>query len=173
MSLSGRPSERSNGNGKNQNVPPDIVWDEDNPPFICNCSGLTEHGPRCNGECGGEYYTENEVRLTNLAREFARNKMVPYGIIKAYAMAGVPPSQGMQVDPFDLLLWMETLLEVLSEADIIDRAAVEIRWQERKIAAMEEVLESIAPQIKEQRAKQALGILTPEKKLFGPDGQPL
>ena len=172
MSLAGRPS-KSNGNGKNQNVPPDIVWDENNPPFIYSCSGTTEHDTRCNGECGGEYYTENEVKLTNLAREFARNKMVPYGIIKAYAMAGVPPTQGMQVDPFDVLLWMETLLEVLSEAGVIDRAEVEVRWQERKISAMEGILETIAPQLKQQRANQALGIVTPDNRLLGPNGQPL
>jgi len=170
MSLAGRPS---NGNGKNQNVPPDIVWNEDEPPFVYNCSGHTEHHPKCDGKCNGEYYTENEVKLTNLAREFARNRMVPYGIIKAYAMAGVPPTQGMQVDPFDVLLWMETLLEVLSEANIIDRAAVEVRWQERKISAMEGILESVAPQLKQARANQALGIVTPDKRLLGPDGQPL
>jgi len=88
-------------------------------------------------------------------------------------MAGVPPTQGMQVDPFDVLLWMETLLEVLSEANIIDRAAVEVRWQERKISAMEGILESVAPQLKQARANQALGIVTPDKRLLGPDGQPL
>src|ERR1700756_4209738 len=102
----------ANGNAEVE-VPPDLVWDENNPPFIHKCSQHTEHNPKCDGNCEGHFFDESEVKLGNEARAWARAGMnfhgVPFGL----------PFPGITVELFDLELKFELLQQIVLDHEMI------------------------------------------------------
>jgi len=170
MSNAGRPSQRGNGNVPNPNVPPNLEWDEDNPPFVYECSEYTEHRPECNGECEGRFWVESEVKLSNLAKEYARNQMSYAGVIEAYRAVPILPG-GFPVDPFYHEMWLESLQDILIDKGLVTRDELNELWRQKMITRMETVLGTVLPQLKEARTKAALGIQ--DKKIIGPGGYPI
>ena len=152
-----------NGDVPNMQVPPDLVWDENDPPIIHNCSQHTEHQPMCNGHCGSRpVVSELQIKLMNEARAWARLEM---------PMMGVPmnmPFPGIPVEIVDLLVWLEVTKDVLKEAGIIEEFEFEEKYRERKL----ELLTAIRDRNEGRLKRARLGV--PERPpLFGPDGTPM
>ena len=156
----------NNGDVPNMQVPPDIVWDEDDPPEIFNCSQHIEHQPMCNGNCGSHHVvSEKQVALMNEARAWARLEMpfngVPFGT----------PFPGIPVELVDLLCWLETTKDVLYEAGIVEEFEFEEKYRARKLELMTSIRTTHEDRIKKQRVQASLGI--PDRPpLLGPDGRP-
>jgi hypothetical protein len=168
MSLAGRPSEL-NGNNNPVGIPPDIVWDSENPPVAFACSQHTEHHPKCDGTCESMVLDESMVRGMNIAREYARNGMSFKGVVEGYD--GMIPHSGMRVELFDLECEVKLLKQLLMELTGLSLEEYDVQFRELRSDVMEGVLEATLPGLKRARAEQALGIVP--KKILGPDGSPL
>lgn len=158
------------GNGSGlPNVPPDIEWNEDDPPVVFNCSNHIEHDARCNGECGWFIPNESQVDLMNEARAWARVGMNFFGIPTAYA--GTIPVNGIHVELFDLECKFQVLREMVIELAGIDEEELEERFRKFKLTAMRNIREQNEAAVRSQRAAEMLRIA--KKPLLGPDGNPL
>lgn len=61
-------------------VPPDIVFDPNNPLTVNSCSGHPdEHAPGCDGFCTKNVVDELDIRIENEKRAWARLGMVTQG----------------------------------------------------------------------------------------------
>lgn len=160
----------SNGNTLN-NVPDDLIWDEDNHPVIFPCSQHTEHHPQCPGtEEPIELDSESQVKLLNEARAYARAGMSFLGIPSAYANA--IPVPGIQVELVDVLMWLETMKELLGELVGISEAELNERFRENKLALLQHIREQNEENVRKQKVANSLGIVE-KPSLLGPDGSPL
>lgn len=150
-----------NGDVPNMQVPPDIVWDDDNPPIIHNCSQHTEHQPRCNGYCGSKAAeSELQVKLMNEARAWARLEMPFFGVPTNMPFPGIP------VELVDLLCWLEVTKEVLIENNIIEEFAFQEKYRANKLELLTVIREKNETRIKRQR----MGV-PPPPPLLGPHGE--
>lgn len=159
-------------NGKSRiNVPPDLEW----PVTTYTCSMDEQHSPDCSGlasegnenGCEELIWTELQVRLENLRREYARNEMSQVGI-----PTGVPlPISGIQVDLVDLLCRILTLEELAFEAHGIDREEYDEKYRENKFEFLNEILKANKERVRKAHAQRMLGL--PEKRILGPGGEPI
>lgn len=169
MSLAGRPPR--NGDAP-QEVPPDLVWDENNHPIIFDCSLDTVHTNECRGRCGSgnELTTETQVALLNEARAFARAGMSFMGVPAAYE--GVIKLPGIKVELVDLLMWLEALKDIILEISDYTEFDLDEKYREHKLDLLRGVRHYNEETVKRKRAAARLGIVE-KPGLLGPDGQPL
>lgn len=167
MSLAGRPS--SNGSGGEEGVPPDLEWDADNPPVIFSCSQHTEHMPNCPGDCGEHVCTEGTVLMANEARAWSRAGMSWSGVPTAYA--GKVPIGGINVELVDLETKIHVLVELLKDVTNLSQEELDDMWLAHKAGYLRRIREDNEEMVRRTRAASALGIKN--KRLLGPDGQPL
>lgn len=160
-----------NPNGSSPvNIPPDIEWDEDNPPTIFTCSQHTEHQPGCDGSCEANINpTKLEIELLNEARAWARAGMNFHGVPRAYD--GVIRVPGINVELFDLECKMQVFRQALIDIVGIDEQDLEERFREYKLSIMRHIREMNEAAVRRSRMEASLAI--PKKPLFGPDGRPL
>jgi len=139
----------------NGGVPPNIVWDEDNPPIKYACSQNVLHGPGCDGSCGADgFMTEAQVRMENETREWQRVGMNPDGI-------------GTRITPWNMDVKINAVVEFLNEKGIIDITELNDYFLTVKVNMMQQIRE-----MNQEAAKRAkLGL--PPKGLLGPDGLPI
>lgn len=155
-----------NGNSS-QYVPPDIKWDENDPPVIFACSQHTEHHPQCERNCERMMTTEALVNLLNEARAWARIEMVPLGLPKSLANG---PFNGVNIDILDTDITATVLKEIILEKfDDIDEEDINERFRIAKYNKLHAIRETIEPDIKQARLKAQLGV----NPIIGPDGRPL
>lgn len=153
-----------------QEVPPDLVWDEDNPPIIFQCSQDVQHDVRCNGHCGSvQLDSELQVTLLNEGRAWARAGMNFKGIPEAYQ--GVIPVPGINVELVDLLMWLETIKDIVRELSGMSEFEFQEKFREKKLEFLSIIRETNEARVKKQRVANSLGIA--KKPIFGPDGNPL
>src|SRR6266403_135998 len=100
-------------NGNSPQVPDDIVWDEENPPVLFNCSNMIFHNADCNRQCGEIEVTETRVKLINEGLAWSRAGMNWHGVPRSYA--GVIPVVGLSVELTDVLIWLELLRNKMIE----------------------------------------------------------
>lgn len=156
----------SNGDSSS-NIPPDLEWDAENPPFAYECSDYTEHIPGCPG-CDGKFYDESEVTLSNEAKAWARAGMVFKG--SPDSMMNLPFVGGIPVEIYSLEKKFEVLMQVIIEAGLITQEDLDIKYRLHKAAMLKRIREANEDRVKKERTAQQLGIPT---RLIGPDGQPL
>lgn len=160
-----------NGDSMNPDIPPDLVWDEDNPPRIFPCSQHTEHQRGCPAtEDPIELDSELQVNLLNEGRAWARAGMSFKGIPEAYQ--GAIPIPGINVELVDLLMWLEAVKEVVTEVAGITEFEFQEKFREKKLAFLQIIREANEQRIKKQRVANTLGIIE-NPGLLGPDGRPL
>lgn len=160
-------------NGNSDFVPPDLVWDENDPPKIFPCSQHITHSPRCDGKCCIEPMTidtELQVDLLNEARAYARAGMSFKGVPEAYANS--IPIPGMQVELFDMLIWLQTLAEVVAEAGLIGKDDLNEKFRANKLVIMREQRDRHEAQVRKSAIANKFGIVE-KPPLLGPDGTPL
>jgi hypothetical protein len=148
-------------------VPDDLVWDEDNPPVVYECSQDITHEMGCNGNCNSTVLNEEQVELMNEARAWARAGMSFYGIPTAYA--GQIPVRGINVELFDLECKLQVFRELLIESLGIDEEEVESRFRRFKFQAMRHIREVNEAAVRRARMEQFI----PKKQILGPDGGPI
>jgi hypothetical protein len=161
------PGMRMNGNVPNMQIPPDVIWDENDPPRIYDCSQHTEHQPTCDGNCESRLVvSEKQAELMNEARAWARLEMpfngVPFGL----------PFPGIPVEVVDLLCWLEVTKEQLYEAGIVEEFEFEEKYRDKKLELLRTIRSQHEDRIKRQRVASSLGIIE-RPPLLGPDGQPI
>lgn len=150
----------TNGNSSTD-VPPDLEY----PCTIYECSQATEHTIECDGTCEGWEPTENQVKLQNLAREFAREGMPHNGTIPGL------PIPGITVDPVDLVCRLLVLEQFMFGHETIDREEFDEMFRAKKVEFLIEILESNRERVRKRRITDSLGIVKPG--LLGPNGQPI
>lgn len=140
----------------NGGIPPNIVWDENNPPPKYSCSNGITHAPGCDGRCPDPgYMKEYDVEMINEQREWLRVGMHPNEIV-----IGSPP--------FDLELRPTILADFLHEKGVIDSE----EFNEYFVRARAERMKKIRLENQEQAKRMKFG-LPPKPQMFGPGGQPL
>lgn len=140
----------------NGGVPPNLVWDEDNPPMRNGCNGevSNHHEQGCDGSCERTPLTELEVNLTNEHREWAR--------------------VGMRTEqiPHDLFR-IENQINAIIQ--VVGRMLGEGGEAELNEAYQEECLKQmrgIRLAYQEQVKRVKFGLL-PKPGVLGPDGKPI
>lgn len=150
-------------------VPPDLVWDEDNPPIIFGCTQHTEHHPQCpqGSECPPiQLDSESQVDLLNEARAWNRAGMNYHGLPFGF------PGQGIPVEILDLLIWVEAMKDVVIELSGISEFEFEEKFRERKLGLLQQVRGKHEDRVRRQRVASSIGIVE-KPPLLGPDGRPL
>lgn len=161
------PGIPGNGNA-DMEIPPDLVWDEDNPPIIFPCSQHTEHHPMCPGNDPSiTLDSELQVELLNEARAWARIGMNFRGV--PTSLAHLTP--GIQVELVDIMCWFEVMRDIVIEMSDIELFEFEEKFRERKLLTLRTIREQNEANIKKQRLVNQFGIV--EKKVLGPDGRPI
>lgn len=140
----------------NGGVPPNIVWDPENPPIKNSCSNTNMHVTGCDGTCERDgFMTETEVAHLNESREWGRVGMNP-------GMIMVPST------PFDFEMRINALVDALVEADVLDMEELNDRYLQTRVRRMQKLrLDN------EEAAKRAKFGLPGKPPILGPDGQPL
>ena len=139
----------------NGGIPPNLVWDENDPLPKNKCSGSTLHLPDCNGSCGVDgFYTEGQVNFENEIREWARAGMNPDGL-------------GTTVTMWDIEVKFNALLKYLDEAGVIVMDGLNEVYLEMKTESMRHV------RMANQEAAKRMKLGLPPRGLLGPDGQPI
>lgn len=160
------PGMRSNG-ATNPAIPPDLEWDEDNPPEIFPCSQHTEHAPGCPGtEDAIQLDSESQVRLINEARAWARVGMNFTGVPAGFPATGIP------VELVDLLVWAQVVREIVIELAGITEFEYEEKFREAKFELLNSIRVRHEDEVKKRRVADQLGIVQ-RPPLLGPDGQPI
>lgn len=145
------------------NIPPDLEW----PVSTYSCSHNTEHAPNCDGSCTEIEWTESQVKIENVRREFARNGMSWIGLPE-----GLPlPVSGIQVDLVDLLCRVLTLEELAFEIHGINREEYDEKFRENKLEFLQTILDQNKEQVRKARLERTLGL--GKKQIFGPGGEPI
>jgi hypothetical protein len=150
-------------NGKDpQNVigiPPNLEWDENNPPIIFPCSDHIEHMPNCNGECGeGAALTEYGVLLSNEAKDWARVGLAP---------------DGVAVNSLDSKMQIDAVQQLLVEAGILDKDEIDELYRKLKYEVLHNMRQELEPQIREAKTAAMLGVNPKGPRLLGPHGEQL
>lgn len=158
----------NNGNLENPNVPPDIVWNESDPPILFACTQHTEHDPRCDGNCPRIVSTESIINLINEGRAYARINMSFLGLPQSL-MNG--PFPGIPVEIYDLFLRVSVLQEIILEQLDITKDEIDERFRVMKYNGLRSIREEVEPQLRKQRLEQQLGV--GRKPLLGPNGEML
>lgn len=148
-------------------IPPDIEWDEDDPPFIHSCSRHVEHAGFCDGSCEGEYATESMVNLINEHLAWQRLGMVPMGV--PMAMRGAPIN-GLLVEIWDLETRYMVLQDWVEEQGITEEELNE-RFRIKKFERMQTVRKQNEETLRKRQIADKFGIV--EKQVLGPDGNPI
>lgn len=139
----------------NGGVPPNLVWDEDNPPVRNGCTGEIgeHHTDDCDGSCEKIPLSQLEVELTNEHREWARLGM---------------HTNNISHDLFRMDNQIGALIQV------VGRMLGEGGEQELNEAFQLECLKQmrgIRFTYQEQAKRSKLG-LPPKRSVLGPDGNP-
>jgi hypothetical protein len=139
----------------NGGIPPNIVWDADNPPIKHSCSDGLMHAPGCDGACAdGEPMKEYEVDLLNEHREWGRVGMNPAMITSTST-------------PFDFEARLSALSEFLVEKGVIeDIEELNEFYARLRIERMRDLRIANQEAVKRQR----LG-LPGKPQIFGPGGE--
>lgn len=156
-------------NGSGMQVPQDIPWDEDNPPVLFNCSNMRFHENNCDKTCGEMEVTKAKVDLINEGLAFARAGMQWRGV--PATLAGVLPINGIAVELFDILCWVELLRDKFLELIGTDISDFDEDFAIYKFNKMHELRMQAEETVKKKRLADQFGIV--EKKVLGPDGQPI
>ena len=160
-----RKMQPNNGTGEPPGIPPDMVWDEDNPPYIHMCSQYIEHLDGCDGSCEGMFTTENQVKIINESRAWARLGQVFHGIPSP--MSGMVP--GISVEIFDQNCRMQAIEELIVESSWVNREEIDDRHRRIKYEIMHELRMGFEEDLKKQ---QAQAIVRPTKPpIIGPHGE--
>lgn len=134
----------------NGGIPPNLVWDENNPPMKNECSGLAQiHSDECDGSCEKTPCTELEVDLMNEHRNWARLGMNTGNVIQ---------------DLFRMNNQIEAIVESLKE--LIPRETLDDTFKKVMLKNMRGIREANEEEIRRSR----IGV---RKQLFGPNGEPL
>lgn len=163
MSKHDRIPGMHNGGSAGPLVPPDLPY----PVTIYQCSGAPEHDASCDGNCDSFEPTESQVKLQNIAREYARNNMSFLGI----PLGSPLPQAGIKVDLVEVICRLMTIEEIVFELVGMTREEYDEKYRETKIEFLQDILDSNKEQVKKQQVANALGIVEP--KLLGPDGSPI
>ena len=171
------PMSSLNGEGASKpTIPPDIEWDENDPPVIFRCTNHTEHAPDCDGDCEALECTEWQVKLLNEGKAWRRLDMDFRGI--PTVIADVMPVNGIHVEIFDQQCTLMALQQVLMDNGLLDKTELDEKFREAKYTIMHDVRVQNEEQIKamrdaalEQEKRAALGL--PPKRLLGPHGEQL
>lgn len=162
--------EMSNG-GMGMEIPPDLVWDEDDPPYIYPCSQHTEHHPMCPGnEPPIQLDSELQVEALNEGRRWARAGMSFEGVPAAYQ--GKVPIPGIAVELVDILMWLDVIKDVVIEMSTMTPFEFEEKFREYKIGFLRGIREANEDKVKKRRVANSLGIVN-RPPLLGPDGNPI
>lgn len=165
----GRTLPMSTNGNSNPGIPPDIEWNEDDPPVIYSCSEHITHADNCDGSCAPiENVTESVVNVLNEARAWARVGMSFHGVPTSLPDGAF---DGIKVNIFDEKLHNLTLQKVLIEAGLTTDEDIDELYRELKYNVMKEMRESHEENVKRLKLRQNMAL--PEKRLLGPDGQPL
>lgn len=155
----------SNGNS-DPSIPPDLVWDENDPPIVFSCSQHTEHAPRCDGSCEAKVCDESLVNLLNEARAYARAGMSFNGI--PAAMSGGPWS-GLNVEIYDLEVRTLLLQNIIQEQFGISDDDINRQFRELKYKLLHDVRIAVEPDIKRARLEAQVGVQ--KSRIVGPHGE--
>ena len=158
-----------NGASDMPGVPPDLIWDESDPPILFECSGYTEHAPFCNGTCPRSVAKESQVELINESFAWNRAGMSFLGIPNAYAQH--IPIRGINIELFDLEMKVQMLKSLIIEFLDIDEEEVEERFRHAKLEIMRGIRDREEDNIRRSRVQQMLQV--PQNPIIGPDGRPL
>lgn len=150
-------------------IPEDLVWDDENPPEVFNCSNHLYHERGCDGTCGLMDLTESKVALINEGLAYARAGMEWRGLPAIFA--GKMPINGMQVELTDVLMWLETLKKTVCELAGISEDEFDEMFRANKIEMLRSVREANEERLRKSRLKSQLGVV--ENPLLGPDGFPI
>lgn len=167
--MTGVPPTFGNGSGKPQ-VPPDLVWDDDNPPKIFPCSLDTQHEKGCRGqEQSIVLESRLQVEVLNEGRAWARAGMNFQGVPAAYQ--GVIPVTGINVELVDMLMWLEAMKELLLEISDISEFDIQERFRAKKLEFLQAIRNANEEKVKSQRIRNQIGLA--QKGIIGPDGRRL
>lgn len=166
------PGMRESSNGEmGMEIPPDLVWDEDDPPYIYPCSQHSEHHPMCPGnEDAIQLDSESQVEILNEGRRWARAGMAFNGIPAAYQ--GKIPITGIAVELVDLLMWLDVVKDMVIELSGSTPFEFEERYRDYKIKFLREIREANEDKIKKARVANSIGVVE-RPPLLGPDGNPI
>lgn len=141
----------------NGGIPPNVVWDENNPPIKHSCSdNPLVHIPDCKGDCeDGDAMGEHEVELLNEHLEWSRIGMNPQLI-------------GTVLTPFDMDLRISVLSTFLADQGIIDLDELNVVLTRSRVERMKKLREDNQEAVRRMR----LG-MPPKPPLLGPTGEPL
>lgn len=159
----------ANGN-HDSGIPPDIEWDEDNPPTVYSCSEHITHAAHCDGSCPElDIVTENVVNLLNEARAWARVGMSFHGV-----PSSLPPGtfDGVTVNIFDERMRAMALQRVLINAGLVTEDEIDELYREIKYEIMHEMRMSYEEHVKRVKLQQQIAVPAPNR-IIGPDGRPL
>lgn len=160
----------SAGNGNSTQVPDDVIWDENDPPQLFNCTNLQHHNPDCDGNCGYlEFVTENMVNLINEGLAWARAGMNWRGIPAIYG--GKIPIPGYPVELIDILVWCEILRDKVIELTGSDKLEFDDEFAKAKYEKLHEMRMDAEEGVRRQRIADRFGVV--KQPLLGPDGNPL
>jgi hypothetical protein len=159
------PMSSQNGNSV-PGIPPDIEWNEDNPPVIYECSQHVEHHPACGGDCDGEVASEATVKLLNEARAWARIPMSFHGVPTCFPDGAF---DGVKVNIFDEKLRNMALQKVLIDAGLTTQEEVDEIYLELKFDTLYNIRTEYQEAVKRQKMQETLAL--PDKRLYGPNGQ--
>lgn len=135
----------------NGGVPPNVVWDEKDPPIVNMCTqNIGIHAPNCEGDCDKRLATETETELINEYREWTR--------------AGMDVNK-LQFNPFRAQSTLNALSAIIVEEfgqERVDKMYQELLLERMRGARLKHGDDS----------KRAMfGI--PPRRLLGPDGKPM
>jgi len=152
----GKGPMSDNGNSARQRgIPPNIEWDEDNPPVVYTCSADLKHDPNCDGTCDEIKLAHYETLLSNEAKEWAR--------------VGLDP-EGIAANSLDAAMQVNAIRELLVEAGVLNQEDVDERYRKLKLTILQDMRSQLEPQIREAKTAAMLGV-RPGPTLLGPHGE--
>jgi hypothetical protein len=160
-------STLSNGNS-DPRIPPDIGWNENDPPAIFTCSQHVEHSVNCDGSCESEVITESQVKLLNEARAWARIPMSFEGVPTCFPDGAF---DGVKVDIFSEKIHVSALQKVIIDAGLATQDEIDEVYQTMKTEVMQTIRTEYEDWVRRQTLQQKMAL--PDKRLLGPDGQVL
>lgn len=160
-------SSLSNGNSV-PGIPPDIEWNDDDPPVIYSCSQHIEHRPDCDGSCEPEVTTESQINLLNEARAWARIPMSFQGVPTCFPDGAF---DGIKVNIFDEKLRNMALQKILIDNGLATQEEIDELYLELKLEVLQDIRRQYEQAVRRHKMEETLAL--PDKRLFGPDGKVL
>lgn len=158
------PGMMQNGGVAGPQVPDDL-------PFPCTiyaCSNDIEHNSRCDGNCESYEPSESQIKLQNVAREYARSGMSFVGVPE-----GIPLNfPGININLVELLCRIITIEELLFPLTGVSREEFDEMYRTTKIDFLQNVLDNNKEAVKRQHVINSLGLVE-NSGLLGPDGKPI